>query len=84
MLSQRKKNGVPLLSDDTICPSPKFGSIKRLNTIANRDNDIQTIVHNRFVRIRNVQKMHIAFFVAFSLFEHIIDMAVNNGSVTLE
>ena len=55
----------------------------RFDAVAYGNNHIECIKGNRLVRRRNVQKMHVAFFVQLPLLKDVFDVSSNHGSVAL-
>ena len=60
------------------CPLAELGSLNRFHSISNRNDDIQIIQSNWFIRISKMQFLHIAFFDQFAFFEYIGQVSGNH------
>ena len=67
------------------CPASKLSPPKRLDPIAHRYDNIQTIDLNRFVLRQSImQNLHITMFLKFPLGKHILNMSCDYGLIFLK
>jgi hypothetical protein len=65
-------------------PDAELGAALRLDPVADGDDDIEVVKSGGFVRICNMDFLHIAFFLQFPVLEDIPEMAGDNRLISLE
>ena len=58
--------------------------ISDVDAVADRDDHVEVVEPNRLVGVRNVQILHIAFFVQLALVKHIANVFGDDGAFTPE
>ena len=71
-----------MILEDAVGPDTEAGAFRRFDAVADGNDHIEVVMLDRFIRICNVQILHIAFFGQFILLEHVAQVFGDDRTLT--